>query len=269
MIESEIDERLAGERKDHAEEVREIRRDLGGVELDLLGIERRKAEIKVQQAQEGLAELEVRAPHDGIFVLKEVWGRVPEVGAMVWGGNPIAEIPQLDVMDAEVFVLEADAAGLEVGLPAKVSLEAHPGRVYEATVKKVDALAKRRFNQVPVQYFAVTLELERTDPEVMKPGQRVNATLSLDERENAVTVPRQAVFEHEGRTVVYARRGGDLEPVEVELGPTSLGRVVIESGLEEGERIALCDPTRPARQPEAKEPGDQPGPTGTARSAAR
>jgi multidrug efflux pump subunit AcrA (membrane-fusion protein) len=181
---------------------------------------------------------------------------------MVWRGNSIAEIPRLEVMEAEVYVLEADAGGLEVDLPAKVSLEAHPGRVYDATIKKVDALAQPRFRNVPVQYFGVELELERTEPEVMKPGQRVNATLLLGERKDVVAVPRQAIFEHEGRTVVYARREGDFAPLEVELGPASLGRVVIESGLEQGERVALFDPTRPEREPATEEAEGESGPAG-------
>jgi len=246
MIESEIDEELAVERKDHAEDVREIRGELAQIELDLLAIERRKAEMKVQQAREGLEQLEVRAPHDGIFVLKKVWGRTPEVGQSVWGGNAVAEIPRLEEIEAEVFVLEADAGGLETGLPAQVTLEAHPGEAFEGTVRQVDALAQPRFRNVPVQYFGVKVELARTDLAVMKPGQRVRAVLLLGERDDAITVPRQAIFASDGRTVVYARRGSAFEALEVEIGPASLGRVVIDAGLDAGEQVALFDPTRPA-----------------------
>jgi len=247
IIESEIDEELATERKKHAEDAREIREELAEVELDLLDIERRKADLKVQQAEDGLQELEVRAPHDGIFVLKEVWGRVPEVGGIAWGGNTLAEIPELGEMEAEVFVLEADAGGLAVGLTAELTVDAHPDHVYQATVKKVGALAKRRFRRVPVQYFSVVLQLERTDPEVMKPGQRVQAMLHLGKHDAVLAVPRQAIFEHENRNVAYVRRAGKFEPVEVELGPATLGLVVVESGLQEGDLIALHDPNRPLR----------------------
>jgi multidrug efflux pump subunit AcrA (membrane-fusion protein) len=247
IIESEIDEELATERKQHADDAREIRQDLAQVELDLLNIERRKADLKVQQAEEGLQELEVRAPHDGIFVLKEVWGNVPEVGGIAWGGNTLAEIPELGEMEAEVFVLEADAGGLEVGLGAELTVDANPDSAFQATIKKVDALAKRRFRRVPVQYFSVVLELEQTDPQIMKPGQRVQATLFLGEHPDVLAVPRQAVFEHEGRNVAYVHRVGKFEPVDVELGPATLGLVVVESGLEEGDLIALHDPNRPLR----------------------
>ena len=87
IIESEIDQELAGRKKEHATEAGEIHSNLAKTELDLLAIERRKAEIKIEQAEKGLQALEVRAPHPGIFVLKQQWGRLPEVGQMVWAAT--------------------------------------------------------------------------------------------------------------------------------------------------------------------------------------
>jgi multidrug resistance efflux pump len=269
IIESEIDEGLAQKKKDHALEAGDMHHELARTELDLLGIERRKAELKISQAEEALQALEVRAPHDGIFVLKAVWGRKPEVGQMVWGGNAVAEIPKLETMEAQVYVLEADAGGLEVDLPATLVLEAQPDVVYAAKVSQVAALAQRRNNGSPIQYFAVTLELERTNPDVMKPGQRVAAVLTLDEQQDVLTVPRQSVFEKDDQKVVYVRRGGRFEPTEVEIGPAALGRLVIEAGLAEGDAIALRDPTRPADEPEdAGQEGDSapPPPSGGTRT---
>ena len=249
IVESEIDETLARKKKQHADEVGGVHSGLNKAELDLLAIERRKAELKITQAQAALQDLEVEAPHDGIFVLKKVWGRKPEVGQTVWGGNAVAEIPKPEVMQAEVYVLEADAGGLAAGLHASVVIDAHPDVVYQAEIKQVAALAQRRNRRVPIQYFSVTLELESTDPAVMKPGHRVQAVIRLDEQESVIAVPRQAVFEEDDKKVVYVRRGGGFEPVEVELGASALGRVIIENGLTEGDRIALRNPTRPADDP--------------------
>jgi multidrug efflux pump subunit AcrA (membrane-fusion protein) len=159
----------------------------------------------------------------------------------------------MDVMDAKVYVLEADAGGLEAGIPATVVLDAYPGRIFNAEVKKVDALAQPRNRRVPVQYFGVVLELEKTETEIMKPGHRVQAVLTLDEREDVISIPRQAVFTEEGKSVAYVRRLGGFKPVEVETGPAGLGRVVIEEGLEEGDLVALRDPTRPLREPAAED----------------
>jgi len=245
IIESDIDEDLATHREASATGTRSIQEDLAGADLDLLEIEQRKAQLRIQEAEQGLQSLEITAPHDGILVYERDWrGEIVEVGQSLWNRQSIAEIPNLDTMEAEVFVLEADAGGLTVGGPAEVILEARPDEPYRATVKKVDALAKPKIRWVPVQYFGVTLDLERTDPSVMKPGQRVRAILMLDELEDVLVVPRDAVFDDDDdRKIVYRRKHWSFEPVEVELGPSALGRVVIESGLEEGDVIALKDPT--------------------------
>ena len=80
-------------------------------------------------------------------------------------------------------------------------------------------------------------------------------TLHLDERASALTVPRQAVFEREGKMVVYRQGTSELEPVEVTLGPGSAGRVVIESGLAPGDVVALADPNRKRERSETPQPG--------------
>jgi RND family efflux transporter MFP subunit len=265
IIESEIDEGLSTAKMDHAQGAKGIEKSLSKSKLDLLAIERRAATLKVDQARKGLEELTVSAPHAGVLVLKRDWrGNQVQVGDAMWPGQPIAEIPLVSDMEAEVFVLEADASGLEAGKPATVVIEAYPGTEYKATIKRVDTLAKPRVKDVPVQYFRVTLELERTEVGLMKHGQRVRAQLVLDDRP-ALVVPRQAVFEKDGKPVVYRQGAQGFEPVEVELGASSPGRVVIDKGLAAGDRIALRDPTRPLDQgdkgDEAREGAPSPSPS--------
>ena len=246
IIESEIDEELALEEQEHAAASRSSSETLSDADLELLSIERRQADLSIDRAEEGLAALVLSAPHEGVVVFRrDRRGELPRVGDTTWPGNPLAEIPDLGEMEAEVWVLEADAGGLAVGKPAAVVLEAHPGQTYRATVARVDSLAKPRVRGSPVQYFAVTLKLDETVAELMKPGQRVRAELLLDELEQAIGVPRQAVFDRDGQPIVYRRRGGGFEAVAVELGPVAMGRVAVVSGLRAGDEIALADPQRP------------------------
>ncbi len=264
IIESDIDKGLARDKEKHARGARRTREKLDTTELQLLSIERRRAETKRLLAEQGLRALEVAAPHDGVLILKRNhMGEPLRVGDSVWNGQPLAEIPDLAEMEAEVFVLEADAGGLAPGKRATVALESRPDVSWPAEIGRVDPLAKPRLRGSPVQYFAVILKLARTDPQVMKPGQRVRATLFLQERKDAVAVPRQAVFEEDGKKIVYVRRGvrhgGRFAPVEVTLGPASMGRVVIEKGIAPGDEVALIDPTRPAHARDEPKEGDGAG----------
>jgi RND family efflux transporter MFP subunit len=245
IIESEIDQDLAKKRRDHAQGTRDVSQQLSRVELELLGLEKKKAELKIEEAESGLRSLDVRAPHDGIFVIKRDFRGETQVGQSVWPGQPLAEIPLLDVMRAKVYVLEADAGGLAEGVEGEVVLDAYPTAPYKARVERVAALAQRLNRRSPVQYFEVQLALERTESERMKPGQRVSAALFMAALDDVIAVPRQAIVEQDdGDKVVFRRGARGFEPVEVKLGQAALGRVVIESGLEPGDVIALTDPTQ-------------------------
>ncbi|MEM8993887.1 MAG: HlyD family efflux transporter periplasmic adaptor subunit [Acidobacteriota bacterium] len=249
IVVDEIDEELARDRKEHAADATVVRREVSDKEKRVLTIEQGRATREVDRAQKGLEALEVRAPHAGILTLKRDWrGEPVRVGSELWRGQDIAEIPKLDAMEAEVWVLEADAGGLEVGLGADVVVEAHPDRTHPAKVARMEALAKPKRRGSPVQYFGVTLHFETTDPEVMKPGQRVRATLLFAERESALVVPRQAVVRDGGEPRVWVRRGARFASVPVTLGPVSPGLAVVESGLEAGAVVALAEPPPSLRQ---------------------
>ena len=244
IVESEIDEKLAADRRDHATDARRTQQSLSQTELELLAIKKRKAQLIIDQAEGGLSALEVRAPHAGILTLIRNWsGEVPQVGAEMWRGQEIAEIPDLSSLEAEVFVLEADAGGLVTGKPATVVVEAEPEVTYAAEIKRVDSVAKPRFRGSPVQYFGVVLKFVGETSESMKPGQRVRATLLLDEVGDALVVPRQAVVQEGGHPQVFVVSGDGFEPRQVETGGSSLGLGVVTAGLEEGERIALSPPS--------------------------
>jgi len=242
-IENEVDSKLAGDKKQHAERVLGVRDTLAHTELDLLGIEDRKAGIKIRNAEQGLRALEVRAPYDGLLVLQRDWrGDVPRIGSNCWPGMTIGEIPDLKAMKAEVFLLEADAAGLAVDKKATVFLESSPGILYPGKITGFDKLARPRIRNVPVQYFGVTVSFDRMDPQAMKPGTRVRAVLDLEELANAFPIPRQALFEKEGKKLVYIRRNGKFVPSEVTVATSSAGRVVVTKGLAAGDEVALVDP---------------------------
>ena len=247
IFEADIDVALASSREANAYGTMEKKEKLSTADRAILGIDRRKADFKVGRAETEMKALEIVAPHDGFVVFQRDWrGELPAIGQTLWSGVKLAEIPDVNTLAAEVWVLEADAGGLAPGKSARVVVESDPGEVWPGKIERVDGVPKPRVKGVPVQFFGVTVVLERSDPAKMKPGQRVQAALALDERPDALAVPRQAVFEKDGRKIVWRRRGSRFEEAEVVLGPAALGTVVVEKGLAPGDVIALRDPTRPA-----------------------
>jgi multidrug resistance efflux pump len=219
-----------------------VRETLSAADLALIEIEKKKADLKVRNATNGLQSLEVRSPYDGILVLQRDWrGDVPRVGSTLWRGSPIGEVPDLREMKAEVFVLEADAAGIAVGQKASVTLESQPGVAYTGKISQIDKLARPRFRGVPVQYFGVTVLLDKSDPKVMKPGARVKAVLDVEDIANAFSIPRQAVFEKNGKKIVYRKHGAKFDPIEVTIATSTPGRVVVTKGIAKNDELALVN----------------------------
>jgi HlyD family secretion protein len=160
----------------------------------------------------------------------------------------VADVALVAEMEAELFVLEAEASGLAKDKLAEVHIEGREGPPIRGRVKQVETVAKRRQPKSPTQYFGVVLTLDTTDVSTMKPGQRVRARLFLHDEE-ALVVPRPALFDRDGAWVAYRRDpAGLFLPAKVALGASTAGTVTITSGLNEGDVVALRDP--------GKSPGD-------------
>lgn len=245
IIEAQLDEHLATSKLEVAQQAKSIEKRLSHSKAELIEVDQKKANMTISHAQKDLEGMEVKAPHDGIFVIERrgPQGEMVKVGDQVWPGMRLAELPLIETMEAELFVLEVDGTGLANGQPAEIVVEARPDVTFKGTIRLVDKLAKPRVPGVPVQYFAVVIKLDQTDATVMKPGQRVRGTMILDQ-EDALVVPREAIANKDGKNFVWKRDAHGWQTAEVELGAGTSGRVVVKSGLAEGDVVALRDPTR-------------------------
>jgi len=259
IIESEIDRDLAAKKSDRLTWKIGKTDEQSALGIRIEEIHGEAAASEMKRARQALGSLVVPAPHTGILELdRNRRGEAVKVGDSVWPGQKVAEIPDLGAMQACVYVLEADAGGLLPGRTAHVALAAKPDVAIPATVTRVDAIAKPLKRNVPVQYFETILSLSPPPGLVLKPGERVRASILLDDVASALTVPRQSVFEKDGRRIVYRLESGGLRPVDVKVGRFGLASVLIEDGLKEGDRIALRDPFAAAEAPSPR-PSAAPG----------
>jgi HlyD family secretion protein len=241
IAESTIDQELAATRSESAAAALGSQERLARAEAELVSIAKRKAMLQIDLASKGYEALEVRTPQAGIFLRTRGGprGERLEPGGELWPGMPIGEVPLAGDLQAEVYVLEADAGGLAAGQEAEVRIDAQPEKLYRARITRLDAAARPRFRGSPVQTFAVTLAFEKPAEITGKLGQQVTARLIVARRDEALVVPRQAIAQRDGKNFALVRRGGRTESVEVALGPAAAGRVVVESGLEEGDLLLL------------------------------
>ena len=87
---------------------------------------------------------------------------------------------------------------------------------------------------------------------LLRPGLLADVEITVEKIPDAIYVPGQAVFEKEGKFVVFVKSGQRFEERTVKLAKRSESTVVISEGLKPGDSIALSDPT--AKKGEKKQP---------------
>ena len=95
--------------------------------LAVLDIRKGGHQAKFQQHQSALAQLEVLAPYDGMLVYEKNWrGDKASIGQTVFPGSTIAKIPNLEKMQAKLYVLDKNAIDLEGGSESEPNLRRLP-----------------------------------------------------------------------------------------------------------------------------------------------
>jgi len=214
-----------------------------GAELEILRLRRQTEEVRLKQLTEAQARLEIRAPHDGFFLYGRTWqNEKMRPGMTIWPGVRIGELPDVSRMEAKLRVLESEAAGLADGLDATVEIDAHPGRSWSGKVSSVEPVANPIDRESPVKYFQVVVALDETDTEVMSPGSSVHGSIFVARRDEALSVPNQAIFHEGDATWVWIANGSGFEQRSIAIGERSVSRTIVTDGLTHGDRIALADP---------------------------
>jgi HlyD family secretion protein len=207
-----------------------------------------EAGSKLALAKEQLARCEVRADVPGIVVYKDVFfgseQRKPQVGDQVWANQPLLILPDISKMVVETKIRETDIHKVERNQKVTVRAEAYPDLKLTGAVTLVGTLAQEERERRGVKFFGVTVQVNESEPR-LRPGMTARVEIQVEERKDALHVPLEAVFEKEGRPIVYVARGRTPEPREVVLGPSNQDFVVIEKGLDKGERVFLRDPGAP------------------------
>jgi len=176
--------------------------------------------------------LAIRAPVAGVVVARDA-----VVGQPVTTEQILASIADL----SEVWFLgrtfEKDLGTLREGSAAEVELNAFPKDRFLGTLefigKQIDPAARTITARVriPLAKGAIRLGLFGSARVIVQ-----------DERAQTpvLAVPRSAVIEVAGKTVVFVRQpDGDFELHVVVLGEASVGKVQIVSGLREGEQVVV------------------------------
>lgn len=77
---------------------------------------------------------------------------------------------------------------------------------------------------------------------LLRPGLLADIEIIVEKIPNALHIPAQAIFEKEGKQIVYVKRGSRFEERPIQLAKRSESVMVLAGGVKEGEVVALADP---------------------------
>lgn len=212
-------------------------------EMAVLNIKKGGHEAKFKRFQDALSKLQVYAPYDGLLVFeKDGRGEKPTVGQTFFPGRPIAKIPNLDNMQAKVYVLANEAIDLAAEQKVDVRLDAYPDKVFQGEVKQVAGFPRSIERGNPVKYYEVTVGLTEQDKQLMQPGRKVSVTVHVNRNQDKLLVPLQAIHHDQGRSFVYIKSGGEFNRQDVKTQVKNQFFVEVVDGLQEGDQVALSAP---------------------------
>ena len=219
--------------------------------LAVLLEKRNKAQLAKETAQRNIDQMRIRAPFDGLVAVKDndtngaAWTGmvVPEyrAGDTVWPGRPVAEVLHESGLELVAKVTEYNRAHLNAGQKADVAIHAVQGDSLPATIKTVAGASRREiWGWDSTRMFDVSLQVTGSAAS-LRPGLTTQVRVTGDPIKGVRYLPRQALFEQDGKPVVFVRRGRSFEPRQVKLSDRTETHIVV-ADLEVGTEVALRNP---------------------------
>lgn len=212
-------------------------------QIAVLDIRKSGVESKFQQHQQALSSLEVVSPYSGLLIYeKDRRGEKPAIGQTVFPGRAIAQIPNLDDMQAKLFVKANEAIDLAKKQPVTIVLDAFVNTYFKGTVIDVSGFPRSIERGNPVTYFELTVKLLEQDKNKMQPGRKLRAEIEVQAPLKSLVVPLQALHFENNSSYVYLKDGSEFVKRRVTSGRKNLYVVEIEEGLAVNDLIALATP---------------------------
>ena len=233
--------------------IRKAKSDVVQAEVDLRAkeSEHKRQLSKLKKIEEQIAKTKIYAPSDGQVIY------ATSAKGHRWRGNeePLDEgrdvrereeliyLPTTSLVNAEVNIHESSMEKLSLDMPATVTVDALPGKVFTGHVAKIAPLPDpvSVWLNPDLKVYNTDIFLDNND-ETLRTGMSCKAEIIIEQYDNAIYVPIQAVLRVKSSPTVYVVKGKTHEPRKVQMGLDNNRMVHITSGLKEGEVVLLAPP---------------------------
>jgi HlyD family secretion protein len=187
-------------------------------------IEQLQAAVEVARAMRDKAT--IRAPYPGV-----VSKILVDEGEAVTPGIPLLQLVEDQDRYVEAPFDEANSGQMKVGQHVRINLDAYRGVDFPGTVTYISPVVI--LNPDFSRTLNVKVQVDK-DQDKFVPGMSADVVILVDEKENALYVPSQALIREQ---YAYLIEDGKAVRREVKVGIGNWARTEILSGIKEGETV--------------------------------
>ncbi len=217
--------RAAEIRARHATQASTLEKDDVDLALRTKSAQLERQKLVLANAQRRVDELTVRAPVDGFIGTLNVANR-----SVVQANTPLMTLVDLSALEVELEVPETYVNDLGLGMRAEITVNG------ATSIGKLSALSP----EVVKNQVLARVRFEGRQPDGLRQSQRVQARLLIDEKPNALLLPRGSFVESEGGRHAYLVQDGVAVRTPIRMGATSINAVEILAGLKQGDKVVVA-----------------------------
>jgi len=191
-------------------------------------------ETQLAIAQTRLDSPMIEAPFDGVVTVLSA-----QVGDLVQVGTQAIRLDDLSDLYLDVLISEIDIPFVKIGQSAGLVFDAYYEDTFNGEVTEIAPVGQ---SVQGIVEYTVRINLKDADDRI-KPGMTAAVNIVVDEKEDILVVPNDAIVSIDGQEYVFVLRNGEFEDVPVIFGSYSdYYSEVLEADIDEGELIALNPP---------------------------
>ncbi len=183
----------------------------------------------VELARVQLDKTRIVAPFSGIVGLRRV-----SAGEYITAGQPLVNLEAIDPVKADFRVPEKFLPAIRVGQTIRIKVDAFPEDNFEGKVYAIDPRL-----DVAGRSLLVRAMVPNSDQR-LRPGLFARVTVLLQLKEDALSVPEQALVPQGDDQFVFKIVGGKALMTKVVTGTRRDGRVEIVEGLAVGDEVVTA-----------------------------
>lgn len=208
----------------------EARYQAAAAQLDLARAQFESSKARIDELKITLSNTIIMSPVDG-FVGK----RYLDQGAFASTNTPVASVVDIRTVRMVANLVERDVQRVGVGTAAQVEVDAFPNEQFRGKVSRVAPVFDPATRTAEMEIEVVNGDFR------LKPGMYARVQLTVSTRADAMTVPRNAVVQFDGKDGVFvAAPAGDVTKAGGTPPAAMTAKFLpVEMGIRDGDRIEI------------------------------